>query len=176
MGKFLFEKSMDSILGQSSFLDYPICGYIIVHSSSVLWEGRSSVCLFARSVSAVAVGYLSGRSCLFPLQSGLLESTPTNAAESSAVNVAGILQLSWGLLRSLVAMAAGLLCTSGHWRPQWHHYMAYTDSLYPSFLFLAISRCLSCLCSDPFIAPLCCQRSLLDSSHIHPPRAVFICP
>lgn len=62
------------------------------HSS--IWEGWSSISLPRRSVSAVAVGYLSGRSRQFPLQNRLLESTPTNTTESSAVHMAGSLQLS----------------------------------------------------------------------------------
>ena len=41
--------------------------------SSVFWEGCSSISLSWRSVSAMAVGYLGGRSCQFPLQSRLLE-------------------------------------------------------------------------------------------------------
>lgn len=64
---------------------------------------------------AMAIGYLSGKSCPCPLQSGLLRSVLTNTIGSTTVKVARNPWLAWGLLRSSMAKAAAVLHSADYW-------------------------------------------------------------
>lgn len=148
-------------------------------SSSFGGAGYSSICLFRSSVTVMAVGYPSNKSCRCRLQCWVLASAPTNTTRPFPVNPVGSLWLSWRVLRSLVEKAARVPWKASCWGPSWHLYMANANSpklpFYPSPSPDSSTAVMPLVifCVMAFFVPLCCCGflvgflSLLRATVIH---------